>query len=206
MAVMSPGSLLALWLLSSGFRLREPSVCRAHRWVRALTRYSDGMVNVLTSLCLEKSSKLSQEVGNIRNRSSDTWFGQVLSQLPNHHHSPWCTEDSLWLISLDEYIGASIVFMSGFPSGVMTLVKDRMARAWKTVFFLNVVGVWGLTYKTPVIRNFSKLFCRQWNTELWLVLLKLQCMFRPVFSQMFCQMLLPWVHHEDICVGGGGAL
>lgn len=88
MAVMSPGSLLALWLLSSGFRLREPSVCRAHRWVRALTRYSDGMVNVLTSLCLEKSSKLSQEVGNIRNRSSDTWFGQVLSQLPNHHHSP----------------------------------------------------------------------------------------------------------------------
>lgn len=31
-----------------------------------MTRYSEGMVNVLTSLCLEKSSKLSKVVGNVK--------------------------------------------------------------------------------------------------------------------------------------------
>lgn len=37
-----------------------------------LDQVLDGMMNVVTSLCLEKESKLFKEVENMRNRSSDT--------------------------------------------------------------------------------------------------------------------------------------
>lgn len=46
-----------------------------------------------------------------------------------------------------EYMVASLLFMSGFHSGITTLVKNRMARAGRTVFFLSVTGVAVLSTK-----------------------------------------------------------